>query len=243
MNDQYLAQRIERPFIRQFILLQKTIHERLLPTFETVIQEAGLISSEQWSKYQTEYDPDTGPDPFTASEEAEMAGVDHYLSICNVRQAIINAFLVSTHHLLEQQMLVLIRFEILHPLEEQEMPAGNIHTLFKQIFLDRYRIDLTHLTGWSECQVLRLIANTIKHTDGNSADRLRALRPDLFSSGQDFIDVTTRPSPVIRGMPAFGDNIQISPEELDKWFQHIIHFWRALACHIRSNNELLRIPF
>lgn len=233
VNGQFLARRIEEQFVPQLRVLNEAIRTRLLPAFSGIDKEAEEVSRHSWEEWSqgASYDDD----PASAAENAEMKGLAHYEATTSVRRAMMNAQLVEAHHLFEQQMATLLRFEIRHPAHENDpLPNGGaLAGLFSATVEKMGAIDVSGLRGWSTAHVVRLTANTIKHADGKSADELRQLRPDLFATGTDFDGKPTVPAPTIHGMPAFGDEIRISDQQLDDFFRDLIAFWESLADAVR----------
>ena len=45
-----------------------------------------------------------------------------------------------------------------------------------------FQVDLTQFPSWPVIEELRLVANTAKHAEGQSADQLRRIRPEIFHS-------------------------------------------------------------
>jgi hypothetical protein len=74
---------------------------------------------------------------------------------------------------------------------------------------------------------LRLVANTAKHADGESAQSLLALRPELFDS----------PSSAAYGgaispqvfQPLVGRDLYVSLADLQDYLTACLGFWRELA--------------
>jgi hypothetical protein len=49
-----------------------------------------------------------------------------------------------------------------------------------QKIFELHGVKITDTKSWKKIKELKLLVNTIKHGDGESADRLRKLRPDFF---------------------------------------------------------------
>lgn len=49
----------------------------------------------------------------------------------------------------------------------------------KKIF-ELHNVEFNHINAWKKIKELRLLVNTIKHGDGDSAKQLRRMRPDFF---------------------------------------------------------------
>ena len=52
----------------------------------------------------------------------------------------------------------------------------------KDRLIKYYGIDIEKFSSWAKVNELRLLANAVKHADGDSCTELKGLRPDLFVS-------------------------------------------------------------
>ncbi len=171
-------------------------------------------------------DPDS--DPAHLAESAHEAGIDHFLMMNDTRQSLINLFAVAIHHLVEQQMLFLLRRELLPIGREDE------HSLIKlRVFLVRLTaadIDPRSLAGWTELEELRDIANAVKHAEGPAVATLRKRRPDLWLPPS-LLDDARSSSVVGIGkvyQPLSGHDIYVTPADLDRYFDGAEKFWHSL---------------
>lgn len=74
---------------------------------------------------------------------------------------------------------------------------------------------------------MRLVANTAKHAEGDSAECLNQSRPDLFKPPdlpQDFPR-----SRIHVDRPLAGRDLYVTPEELRLYFDALEHFWSDLS--------------
>jgi len=101
-------------------------------------------------------------------------------------------------------------------------------------------IDITSFSSWSKIDELRLVANTVKHADGDSADKLRCCRPDLF----------TFPDPVSKSIlphqfiilrqvfqPLTGKDLFVTVSDLSSYVDVIKQFWFELAKALEKIEE------
>ncbi len=199
--------------------------ERLIPTFDTIDEEAEKVSDKKWEDFSSNaYPPDI--DPADLAESAMDEGINYYMTLSGIKQTLLNVLSTWMYHLFEQQVLFLLRREVLHPTEE------NISKLIKiQVFKERLisqDIDIEHFSSWETITELKWLSNSIKHAEGYSANKLRKLRPDLFSppaireSGMELFD--GKPVSNIY-MPLSGDDLYVSEIDLKKYKNAITNFW------------------
>jgi hypothetical protein len=234
-NALFWAGFIQDVFLPQILALQETVFNRLLPAFDRIDQEAEEASRRAYEQFASRPGPDT--DLADIAEAAHEAGVDRYLTLVGIRQGVLNLFAVALHHLVEQQQLVLLRKELRSRRDEDREDLLNVGEFLSR--LQAAGIDPTAYEVWDTLCELRNVANVVKHAEGRSAEALRSSRPDLFQ----------RPS--IRGDDRFGDSasiryvyqhlsgddLYVTPDDLERYFDAAIAFWEAI---IRDLRELHR---
>jgi hypothetical protein len=174
-NVTFWEQFIRNQFIHQLTMFVENLETRILPTFNDIENEAKKVEEQEWDKLCSSYaSPDT--DPSDLAEKARDAGIEYYLMVFGVRQALLNVSAGTLYHLFEQQLLFFLRREILHPSEENNIDLIKI-PIFKERVL-QHNIDIEKFSFWRTINEMRFVANTVKHAEGKSAVELRKIRPD-----------------------------------------------------------------
>jgi hypothetical protein len=193
---------IERIFLPQLTALRDAIFERVLPAFDGIGSEAEKIQREafeQLCEIADEYS-----DGSQMAELAFNAGFEHYEQMTAIRQTVINTFAITVSHLFEQQRHLLSFGTLL----DWERDSRQRERRFGE-FLEARGVDRTIFIHRVRLEELDLVANVAKHAEGQSAERLRTLRPELFIS------------PSIRGDPLLGSFLgssTVGPEPpFDGW--------------------------
>lgn len=226
MNGSFWAHHIRRVFIPALRALAATLPERLLPAFERIEEEAEGYAERRFAELGRA-PGDGSEDPGACAEQANDDGICHYLTLCGVRQGMINLHAMSLFHLVEQMLCMIYR-------QEQDLwpsPSG-----------PHPKADFTHVVGrmqacgiavhgfstWRTMDELRLVANVTKHAEGNSAVGLRTLNPDLFvppsAQGKD-----EHPYPWDVTAPLLGDGLYVTPEQFGLYRDAAIRFLEELA--------------
>ena len=96
--------------------------------------------------------------------------------------------------------------------------------------------DITFLPSWQKIEELRLVANTIKHAEGDSAMQLRNIRPDLFKHFIFRIDneifdfskltETLHLNPIYH--PLGGQDIFVGVADYEIYSKTLVQFWDEL---------------
>jgi hypothetical protein len=212
-----------KEFAPQLSALVEALDNRVLPAFSNIEQEGEAHSDEVWETFMLM--PGTGDeDPSDFAEAAEDAGVSRYMLLDGIRQGIVNLFAASLYHTFEQQVMLFLRREVLHPTEE------NNSKLFKmEVFCERLLtqgIDVTTFKSWPIIEELRLVANTVKHAEGKSALELHQIRPDFFRKAglPGLGEWITRWQPRVF-QPLVGKDLYVEPKDVRAYRDVLLDFW------------------
>jgi hypothetical protein len=174
------------------------------------------------------------------SEDAEIGterGVVYYEMMTGMRQATINLHAAGLFHLLEQQLGNLIS-KILY--KDEKLPKSNIHSYAKW-YRDNLGLDLERLPQWSKIDELRLVANAVKHAEGDSEAKLRPLRPDLFEhpirAEMGLSGLPCREEPL--RLPLAGDGLFVTEGVFPEYSTIVYDFVSAILAHFRKNTKTL----
>lgn len=163
-------------------------------------------------------------DPGEAAERAWAAGVDYYVAVDAVRQGVLNLMVAGLYHLLEQQAA----YSLETALPQTAAPLNQEYALPRlAAMMLTQGIEIRKLPSWPTIEELGLIANTVKHGGGRSADRLRASKPELFKSVvDDAIFPLLRADLPIR--PLVGDGLTLTPEHFQRYADAVKIFWEEI---------------
>lgn len=204
---------------------------RILPAFSEIEEEATAVQRATHDEFMSRpADPDA--DPFvvseTAAEAAFEAGFDHYSGMQAVKQSLLNSLAAILYHAWEQQLLTFHRREVLRPEEEGDNQLLQLKVLQKRV--EATGVDITLLPAWATIEELRLVANTVKHADGVSADQLKQRRQELFEQhGVDCNLELTIPYRRRVYKPLSGEDIYLTLADLRLYGRATISFWEEFA--------------
>jgi len=205
------------------------LEKRILPTFESVSEEGNRIAEEAWKRFNESAGPDS--DMESGAEWASNQGFTHYRNLEDLQQGLLNFSAAFCYHLFEQQLLFFHRKELLKPQEE------NNKTLFKpNVIIKKFKehgIAIKDFRSWLTIDELRQVANVVKHADGDAAERVKKLRPEMFTRphmrddevlGEWFV---SNPLPVYQ--PLFGEDFYVTIEDIRAYVMAVTDFWTELA--------------
>lgn len=227
LNQRFWAGYFEEVFVPQIRALIDTLRDRLLPAFDTLDAESERKSDEEYERLAS-LAASEDVDMADLAEKAREAGVTYYQLISGLRQGLQNMFAAALYHLYEQQLLLFHRREILDPREENDAALFK-PSVFRERLL-RHGIDVKSFRSWPLIDELRLVANTVKHAEGESASDLHARRPELFLdprvTGLQFLGSKA----VARVyQPVMGEDLYMSIDELERYASAVEQFWSELT--------------
>ena len=203
--------------------LVDTLTVRLLPTFDSVHAEVEAIQREAYRANNERANDGNGLDPQTAHDAAFEASSVHFDSVLDLRQGLQNMFAVTLYHLFEQQVRA-FHVRVLH-----HKPLKFGPDVLKA--WDKTLPDPVLTTGQrSGLDELRLLANTVKHGDGASAQELYTAAPHLFLADyeQDALD---DPTVIVHkpdiGTPLFGQDLFVRLDDIHRYRQLLNGVWSA----------------
>lgn len=227
-DGRFWAEHFSRVFSKQITHFCVAVETRFLPTFESLEAEAQQVSDTEWERLGHIVNPEYA-DESQLAEQAYEIGVEYFMSMDGVRQSLINLVVMALYHLFEQQLLLFHRRQVLHPTEENDKKL--INTAEFKARLSTAGVEITSLSAWPKVEELRVVANTIKHAEGTSADNLRQLRPDLFNRPQTREFTSSSMSHVY--MPLAGEDIYLTVADLKGYCEALLKFWKELGVAIQ----------
>jgi hypothetical protein len=143
-------------YIPQYEILQSTLKERLLPTFANIEKEAEEKTESEWERFGHENFPDH-IDSSDIAEWAQDAGIDHYMNMRSMKQALVNMFAMTLYHVFEQQLMEFHRREILCFTKANDKKYFNQTCLISH--LKESDVDIESFDSWKTINELRNLAN------------------------------------------------------------------------------------
>lgn len=226
LNHTFWAYYFRQEFVPQLQALVDVLEKRLLPAFANIEEEAEKASQEAWEASMSA--PATGyEDPADFAEDAQQAGVSRYILLDGIRQGMVNLFAAALYHAFEQQVMVFLRREVLALGEEDDAELFKLGELQKR--LKAAGVDVAALSSWPTIDELRLVANTVKHAEGDSARKLHQLRPELFEHPQAGLGPAFRSATPRVFQPLVGEDLYVSLRDVQRYRDAVIQFWTQLS--------------
>lgn len=172
-----------------------TIKSRLVPAFNSIEDEAKEIEKKKLDELYKNFNPDT-MDIGSCYEDAYSKGASHYVIHNEMKQEFLNHQATLLFHIFEKDCK-----KIFPTLE-----GNSLKEKLKEI-----DISTEYNSSWYKInKELRLICNVIKHGTGDSYDKLKKLRIDLFKEKFGFL---------------LKSDIEISLNDIVIYGNHMKNFW------------------
>lgn len=233
-NNLFWAHQIKANFLPGIDFFAKCLEGKIIPAFDSIEKEADEIEREAFENPSGYIDPEYY-DPADAAENAFEKGLEYYEWMTDMLQGVINLFAAGLYHLFEQQLLSFHRQELLSFNENNNTKLLNLKVAKAR--LSKHGIIVENFNSWSKINELRIVANTVKHADGSSAEELKSKRPDLFlrATNFHFIEPSAVPGPV--HTPLTGDSLYITQIEFNNYIQAVKEFWGEMCTALEKQES------
>jgi hypothetical protein len=156
--------------------------------------------------------------------QASYASDEFLESMLPLAQSMLNLFTVGLYHLFEQQLMDFVRTM------NTTLEVSSTTPLLIAELSAAVKVDIENAYDMMpRLNELRLIANTAKHADGDSAKKLHVLRPELFDPyevRQGWEERTPRRR-LVRA-PLAGQGLYVMREDFDLYAEAVARFWTRL---------------
>ncbi len=237
MFNPFWKEYLEHTLFKQLDFLFMLAEKKVLPSFEGINSEAEDVESATYDELMsTTGDPDT--DPGNLAESALDAGIAYYESMVNLEQSFLNLLPIWIYHLFEQHLLIFHKSRVLNPGEEKDISKINLREFIQRV--KKEEIDITTFSSYDQIKVLRLLANTVKHAEGDSCQSLHEQRPDFFERKDPFFKEIQSPSRLPVELPLGGAGIFVSLDNIKEFINAIKDFWNEFWVKVEETNMASR---
>jgi len=211
----------------------KVLQERILPQFSNISAEATNIQNQTWNELTSSLS-NGDDDPSDFMDAAFNAGYEHYSLMSGLSQGVVNLFAASLFHIHEQHIMLFYKRE-LHDLRVQIDPK-KLRPFHVVAHLEELGINVKSLPSWRQLKEIELLANAIKHGEGEAAQALRKNRPEFFIDPQLSSDLDLGPS-LHLDKPLLGEGIYVTTSHLQGIERTIVAFWDELFEALRQHEQ------
>lgn len=207
--------------------------EKMEPVFASAEVEAEAFSEQLWDNAMSApcYGEDCEPDFEGIAEACQEAGVERYEILSLMRYRNLGMWLSCMCQVWEQQIIRFIKREVEndHLIElKKEVDFNEAKECFKL-----HNFDIEKMKCWNQIKELRLLVNVIKHAEGNSADRLRKIRPDYFEWEERFGFDDDKLK--FHKTTLLEETLNITNKDFDMYYNVLVSFWGELPERMYSD--------
>lgn len=143
--------------------------------FEDINKEAREYGNELFREYRGNEDTDFSQ----VAEWAEEESIEMYQSLLTMKSNHLLMTVSLLYHTWEQQLIkfTIREMENYFDFTKKVMQFKEVQTIF-----ELHGVSIPDTIAWPKIRELKNLTNTIKHGDGDSAEKLRKIRPDFFQS-------------------------------------------------------------
>lgn len=217
-----------------FTEYRRCVLEDIMRAFDGISDRARKASDAEYARLcSAPAGEDYSGDLSNLAEAAHSFGIRLYLVLKGLRQATLNLHTAGLFPLLEQQLADQCRDVTF---SEQPPKDTKLETVTKW-YRANFMLDLHTLRSWTVVDELRCAANTVKHGDGRSAQKLHELRPTLFQDAKltefELASFTIHTRPVRN--PMSGEDLFITEDEFCRYAEAASGFMIEIADYFEAH--------
>lgn len=200
-------------FHKKELLIVEKYYNRTKNQFDEIEQEA----DEEVELFYNSYPSDEYTDPSTVAEWALERGIEMYENLITMKSNHLLMTISLLYHSWEQQ---LIKFTIRELRYRINLPQNAMDFRLVQTIFELHGVKILDTRSWTKIKELKLIVNTIKHGDGDSAKKLRKIRPEFFKleGGMDTLE--------LKGAVLLdGYSLQVKEADFYEYLKATRNFW------------------
>jgi hypothetical protein len=233
----YMSSRVNNSVTPYLKAYAQCVLEDIVPAFANLSKRSDAIADAEFRRLgELPAGENFDGDMSDAAEAAQDKGQAYYNTMVSIRQSSLNLFSAGLFHLLEQQLTDLCRDGAFDTAPPDDTQLSKITAWFRSNF----HLDLSKLPAWSKIEQLRLLANSVKHGEGNSAAKLRVVRPDIFQDPQIrdyFPDILYLSTSQGVHLPLAGEDIFVTTQVFEEFSQAANAFVEEIAEYFDSHKE------
>jgi hypothetical protein len=219
-NGSWAAEWVRNEVVDRLRVYEMVV-ERLLSAIGDPGAEANRLATSYWDRRMAE-PSDGSEEPADIAEQAHDMEIDAYLELFALRQAALNLSAAGLFHLFEQTTTGLGR-------AWTRTTSATIPRLEKWL-AGHLGVVVQDQPFWPVLRELRLVANVVKHGEGDSAEKLREVNPALFE----------HPGSPTLGFPLSfpvsaalaGDDIFVTDADLMRYVKSVKDYYAFLEDHL-----------
>ena len=223
----YLDRDLRKKYIKDLTQINDLYFERIQPIFADAEKEAANYQNKLWEDLMNKpcCSEDDVLDPADYVDAVQEAGFEKYeiLSLMHYRN--ISMWISCLCQVWEQQLFSFVYHEAQSEgikYDEADLKRG--FAFSKEVF-EWHEQPFETLDCWPKIKELRALVNVIKHSEGDSEQKLRKMRPDYFEqdTGAGKYDLLS-----LYHSTLLEATLQIKDQDFIDYYEALVAFWNEL---------------
>jgi hypothetical protein len=220
------------PLVEEYqkeLSLVEDYYRRTASVFDDMDKEVEKYGQELWDNYPGNEDTDPGD----VAEWVQNQCLKRYEALGIMKSNHLLMSISMLHHLWEQRLITFTMREMKHYISfpKDEMSFEQVQIVFRL-----HEVDILNTEASKKLRELKFLVNIIKHGDGDSAKKLRKIRPDMFES--EFAKETD--SLKLYGSALFSAfALQVTEKDLHDYVEAAKAFWGEMPERAFSSTALV----
>lgn len=222
----YLYEDLRKKYIEELTQIKELFFERIHPIFAEAEKEATEYQNKIWDNLMSQpCDEYSIIDPSDYVESVQEAGFEKFKILNLMQYRNINMWISCMCQVWEQQLFSFVYHEALSEgikYDKSDIKRG--FAFSKEVF-EWHQQPFESLACWSKIKELRALVNVIKHSEGDSEEKLRKMRPDYFkhdTENEEYDLLSLYHSTLLEA------TLQIKDEDFINYYNTLIAFWNEL---------------
>ncbi|MCJ7789976.1 MAG: hypothetical protein MUP69_07300 [Candidatus Atribacteria bacterium] len=192
--------------------------QKLLPVFKNIESDADKYENDFYDNFMSQPAYNGSIDPSSIAEEALEIGIEHYSYLKLGKYSLTATWHATLYQVWEQQSRSFLFNEMSHVYNIQfETFCTELSEIKKAFKL--HNVDIESFSCWPQIRELSLLCNVIKHGDGDSAKRLRKIKPALFKQEAGIDYMKTFKTTLLE------ETLNINEMTLQNYREALLSFW------------------
>lgn len=233
----YLWKDLRDKYIFDLTQIRELFFERIQPVFANAEKEATEYQNKMWEDLMNKpcYNEEDAIDPADFVDSIQEAAFDKYEILSLMQYRNISMWISCMCQVWEQQLFSFVYHEAQSEgikYDEYDLKKG--YGFSKEIF-EWHQQPFESLVCWPKIKELRALVNVIKHSEGDSEQKLRKMRPDYFVQdiGDKKYDLLS-----LYHSTLLDATLQIEDQDFIDYYDVLVAFWNELPERMYTKDEI-----
>lgn len=214
----YLPETMRRSLKSEISDFVEIYFQKLLPVFKDIESDADKHAQNFFDNFMSQPTYDDSIDPSSIAENAQEEGIEHYSYLKLGKYSLTATWHATLYQVWEQQSRWFLFRGMSRVCNIQfETFCTKLSEIKKKFKF--HNVDIENFSCWPQIDELCLLCNVIKHGDGNSAEKLRKIKPALFKQEDDIDYMKTFKTTLLE------ETLNIDEKTLQNYREALLSFW------------------